>query len=107
MLPIPLDAGSKSTPARCSSHFAPSVCAKQKPALMEEEKVVSRPVHACLGAGAGYEIILPTDKVPTAACSLHGGLQTQLAQGLDNFGRKAEAIPNKIFRSFRKFFGGR
>jgi hypothetical protein len=62
---------------------------------------------ACLEASAGYEITLPSDKVPTGACSLHGGLQTQLAQGLDNLGRKAEALPNRVFRSFRKFFGGR
>ncbi|HEX8678841.1 MAG TPA: penicillin-binding transpeptidase domain-containing protein, partial [Chthoniobacterales bacterium] len=62
---------------------------------------------ACLEAGAGYEITLPNDKVPTAACSFHGGLQTQLAQGLDNLGRKAEALPNRVFRSFRKLFGGR
>ena len=61
--------------------------------------------NECLGAGAGYEITLPVDKVPTAACQIHGGLQTQLAQRLDDFGQKAEALPNRIFQSFRKFFG--
>jgi hypothetical protein len=36
---------------------------------------------------------------------VHGGYDTQLAQRLDDFGRKAEAVPNRIFQSFRRFFG--
>lgn len=59
----------------------------------------------CLAAGTGYEITLPADKVPNAACTIHGGVQTQLAQRLDNLGQKAEAIPNRLFQSFRRFFG--
>jgi membrane carboxypeptidase/penicillin-binding protein len=59
----------------------------------------------CLSAGTGYEITLPADKVPTAGCSIHGGLQTQLAQRLDNLGQRAEAVPNRIFQTFRRFFG--
>jgi penicillin-binding protein 1A len=61
--------------------------------------------NQCLAVGAGYELTLPADKVPTAGCQIHGGMQTQLAQRLDDFGRKAEAVPNRIFQSFRKFFG--
>ena len=60
---------------------------------------------ACFAAGAGYELTLPTDKVPPHACSVHGGIQSQFAQRLDDFGRKAEAAPNRIFQSFRRFFG--
>ncbi|MDQ6623981.1 MAG: PBP1A family penicillin-binding protein, partial [Verrucomicrobiota bacterium] len=60
---------------------------------------------ACIAAGSAYEITLPTDKVPTTACTIHGGVQTQLAQRLDNLGQKAEALPSRIFQSFRKFFG--
>jgi len=59
----------------------------------------------CVEAGASYETTLPADKVPTAACSIHGGLQTQFAQRLDDMGRKAEAVPNRVFQTFRKFFG--
>ncbi len=59
----------------------------------------------CVEAGASYETTLPADKVPTAACSIHGGLQTQFAQRLDDMGRKAEALPNRVFQTFRKFFG--
>ena len=61
--------------------------------------------NECLAAGAGYEITLPVDKVPTAACQIHGGYQTQLAQGVDEAVERAEALPNRIFQSFRKFFG--
>ena len=60
--------------------------------------------NECLAAGAGYEITLPVDKVPTAACTVHGGLQAQLAQRLDD-GQRAAPLPNRIFQSFRKFFG--
>jgi penicillin-binding protein 1A len=59
----------------------------------------------CLGAGTGYEIVLPADKVPATSCGIHGGLQTQLAQRLDDIGHKAEALPNRVFQSFRRFFG--
>lgn len=59
----------------------------------------------CFAAGAAYELTLPTDKVPPNACEVHGGMQTQFAQRLDDFGRKAEAAPNRIFQSFRRFFG--
>jgi penicillin-binding protein 1A len=63
--------------------------------------------NECLAAGAGYELTLPADKVPPGACKIHGGLQTQFAQRLDDLGRKAEAAPSRIFQSFRRFFGGR
>jgi penicillin-binding protein 1A len=63
--------------------------------------------NECLAARAGYEVTLPADKVPTAACKVHGGLQTQYAQRLDDLGQKAQAVPNRLFQSFRRFFGGR
>lgn len=59
----------------------------------------------CLSAGTGYEIVLPADKVPASACGIHGGMQTQLAQRLGDIGQKAEAFPNRVFQSFRRFFG--
>lgn len=61
--------------------------------------------NECVAVQAAYEITLPFDKVPTLACEVHGGSQPQFAQGLDDFGRKTEALPNRIFKSFRKFFG--
>lgn len=59
----------------------------------------------CLAAGTGYEITIPADKVPASACSIHGGMQTQLAQRLDDLSHKAEAVPNRVFQTFRRFFG--
>lgn len=61
--------------------------------------------NECLAMGAGYELTLPSDKVPGGACQVHGGMQTQLAQRLDDYSRKAEAVPNRVFQSFRRFFG--
>jgi len=61
----------------------------------------------CEAAGTAYEIDLPADKVPTVACEIHGGEELQFAQKFDDFGRKAATLPNKLFQSFKKFFGGK
>ena len=60
----------------------------------------------CQAAGTAYEITLPADKVPTVPCQDHGGGQMQLVQKLQDTGQKAAALPNRLFQSFRKFFGG-
>jgi penicillin-binding protein 1A len=61
----------------------------------------------CQAAGTAYDIDLPVDKVPAAACEIHGGDRMQFAQKFQDFGQKAANFPNKIFQSFRKFFGGK
>ncbi|MGI9089100.1 MAG: transglycosylase domain-containing protein [Chthoniobacterales bacterium] len=61
--------------------------------------------NACVADGTAYEIDLPVDKVPTAPCHIHGGSETQLAQRADEPVQNPEALPNRLFRSFRKFFG--
>jgi penicillin-binding protein 1A len=61
----------------------------------------------CNAAGTAYEITLPDDKVPQVVCEIHGGTQTQFAQKLQDLGQKAGSVPNRIFQSFRKFFGGK
>ena len=61
----------------------------------------------CNAAGTAYEITLPDDKVPQVVCEIHGGTQTQFAQKLEDLGQKAGSVPNRIFQSFRKFFGGK
>src|ERR1041385_3541072 len=60
----------------------------------------------CQAAGTAYEIDLPVDKIPTVACEVHGGDQ-MFANKLEDFGQKAVTFPNKLFQSFRKFFGGK
>jgi penicillin-binding protein 1A len=61
----------------------------------------------CNAAATSYEITLPNDKVPTVACEIHGGTQTQFAQKLQDLGQKATTFPSRVFQSFRKFFGGK
>ena len=61
----------------------------------------------CNAAATSYEITLPNDKVPTVPCEIHGGTQTQFAQKLQDLGQKATTFPNRVFQSFRKFFGGK
>jgi penicillin-binding protein 1A len=60
----------------------------------------------CQAAGTAYEIDLPADRVPTAACEVHGGDQ-MFANKLQDFGQSAASFPGKLFKSFRKFFGGK
>ena len=61
----------------------------------------------CQASGTAYEIDLPIDKVPAVACEIHGGDQMQFAQRFQDFGQKAASFPNKLFQSFRRFFGGK
>jgi penicillin-binding protein 1A len=60
----------------------------------------------CQASGTAYEIDLPVDKIPTVACEVHGGDQ-MFAGKLQDLGQKASSIPNRLFQSFRKFFGGK
>jgi penicillin-binding protein 1A len=60
----------------------------------------------CQDAATAYDIDLPADKVPTVACEVHGGDQ-MFANRLQDFGEKASTFPNRLFQSFRKFFGGK
>jgi len=61
----------------------------------------------CNAAGTAYEITLPEGHIPDKVCEIHGGSQTQFAQKLQETGQKAATMPNRIFQSFRKFFGGK
>ena len=61
----------------------------------------------CNDAGTAYEITLPDSKVPAVGCEIHGGTQTQFAQKLQDLEQKAARLPNRLFQSFRKFFGGK
>ena len=61
----------------------------------------------CMSAGSAYDIDLPADKVPTTACQVHGGQQWPFAQQLQGVPQKAFTLPGRVFKSFRKFFGGR
>src|SRR5215831_1136661 len=61
----------------------------------------------CTAAGSAYNIDLPVDKIPTGACQVHGGSQWPFAQQAPNGPQKALNFPGRLFKSFRRFFGGR
>src|SRR5882724_6889024 len=61
----------------------------------------------CTAAGAAYDIDLPVDKIPAVACQVHGGSQWPFAQHAPNGPQKAPTFPGRLFKSFRRFFGGR
>jgi penicillin-binding protein 1A len=60
--------------------------------------------NGCQDSGNAYEIDLPSDKVPTVACEIHGG-DAMFANRLQDQG--PANLPGRLFRSFRKFFGGK
>jgi penicillin-binding protein 1A len=61
----------------------------------------------CMSAGTAYDIDLPADKVPAGACQVHGGQQWPFAQQFQGAPQKAFSFPGRVFKSFRKLFGGR
>lgn len=61
----------------------------------------------CQYSGTAYQLDMPVNRVPQEPCTVHGGAPSQFAQGAQDLGRRAGAIPNKLFQSFRRFFGGR
>ncbi len=61
----------------------------------------------CMSAGTAYDIDLPVDKVPNAACQIHGGSQWPFAQQAPGLPQKAATFPGRLFKSFRRLFGGR
>jgi penicillin-binding protein 1A len=61
----------------------------------------------CMGAGTAYDIDLPVDKIPTAACQVHGGAQWPFAQQPPGVPQNPSTLPGRFLRSFRRLFGGR
>jgi penicillin-binding protein 1A len=61
----------------------------------------------CMAAGTAYDIDLPVDKVPNAACQVHGGQQWPFAQQPPGVPQQPATLPGRFFRSFRRLFGGR
>ena len=61
----------------------------------------------CMEAGTTYDTDLPADKVPTAACQVHGGQPWPFAGQAPALPQRALSLPGRFFKSFRKLFGGR
>src|SRR3954469_8520518 len=82
----------------------------QPPMPLQRAMVCSVSNHlattGCQSAGTAYDIDLPVERVPTAACEVHGG-DEMFANRFQDLGQNAATLPGKLFRSFRKFFGGK
>ncbi len=61
----------------------------------------------CMAARTSYTIDLPVSRIPTVACQVHGGSQWPFAQQAPNLPQKALSLPGRVFKSFRRLFGGR
>jgi penicillin-binding protein 1A len=61
----------------------------------------------CMSAGSAYDIDLPVTKIPTVGCQVHGGAQWPFAQQAPDLPQKALSLPGRVFKSFRRLFGGR
>jgi penicillin-binding protein 1A len=59
--------------------------------------------NGCERARAAYAIELPGSRVPRTSCHLHGGSVLAERPATD---RRRRSVPESIFRSFRRFFGG-
>jgi len=57
----------------------------------------------CERARAAYAIDLPESRVPRTSCHLHGGSVLAERPTTD---RRRRSVPESVFRSFRRFFGG-
>jgi len=59
----------------------------------------------CERAGTAYSADLPESRVPHEACAIHqGGRVADVERGADGLPKRT--VPQSIFRSFKKFFGG-
>lgn len=61
---------------------------------------------ACARAGTDYRAELPASCTPRDACELHRGGGLVDTDRPPERGRRPASVPENIFRSFRKFFGG-
>ena len=59
--------------------------------------------QGCDRAGAAYGIELPESHLPRDLCATHRG---SAFAGADRDGPPRRSVPQSIFRSFKKFFGG-
>ena len=62
--------------------------------------------NACARAETDYRADLPVSCIPREACDLHRGGGLVDADRPPDRNRRPSSVPENIFRSFRKFFGG-
>ena len=82
--------------------FRPSVPLRRVMVCSQSNQLAT---SGCDRAGTAYSIDLPASRVPRDGCSVHkGGVLAGGDTGQDS--QKKSNLPQSIFRSFKKFFGG-
>lgn len=101
-LPIWADVMKAASPQRYPANdFSPPVPLRRVTVCSVSNELAT---SGCDRAGTAYGIDLPEGRQPREACSVHrGGV---LAGGNARDDRQKRSVPQSIFRSFKKFFGG-
>ena len=100
-LPIWVDV-MKAAPAKRypAEEFRPPVALRRTTVCSLSNELAT---SGCERAGTAYTMDLPTGRIPRDGCSLHRG---GILAGDDTGDGKKRSVPQNIFRSFKKFFGG-
>jgi penicillin-binding protein 1A len=86
-----------------AGQFKPAVALQKIAACSTSNQVAT---SGCAKAGTAYTIELPASCIPESECQVHrGGALVENERGQRS--RGSGSVPENIFRSFRKFFGGK
>ena len=84
-----------------AGEFRPPVALRRVMACAQTNELATT---GCERAGTAYALDLPETRVPRDPCGRHRG--GMLAGIEERDGERKRSVPQSIFRSFRKFFGG-
>jgi penicillin-binding protein 1A len=103
-LPIWTDVMKSAPPQRYpANELRPSVPLRRVTVCSQTNQLAT---SGCERAGTAYTIDLPVTRVPKDGCGLHKGGVLAGGESGDEGQRKNSNLPQSIFRSFKKFFGG-
>ncbi len=102
-LPVWVDVMNAAAPQRYPARaFQPPVPLRRATVCAVSNELATA---GCDRAGTAYTLDLPESRLPRDLCSVHqGGAIGELERGAD--GEPKRTVPQSIFRSFKKFFGG-
>jgi len=101
-LPIWTDVMKAASPQRYpANEFRPTVPLRRVTVCSVSNELATT---SCEHSGTAYTIDLPESRIPRDPCQVHQG--SVLAQDEPNGDTQKRSLPQSIFRSFRKFFGG-
>ena len=102
-LPVWVDVMNAAAPQRYPARaFQPPVPLRRATVCAVSNELATA---GCDRAGTAYTLDLPESRLPRDLCSVHqGGAIGESERGAD--GEPKRTVPQSIFRSFKKFFGG-